>query len=228
MQIRLNLKIFIFIILFIITRQIEIYGILMLFAMIHELGHMLVGILLGFKPNSLNIMPFGVSVGFRVTCKNYNHKIGKANLLAVKKLIIALAGPLTNLIITIIYLVADLSFLGLDRQLVIYGNILLGIFNLIPIYPLDGGRIIKNILHILYGLEEAYHYTNMISNITIAILTAVTSIGILYFKNIGILLILGYLWFLVIKENRKYKNKIKIYEVLHIQERKKKETYNQV
>lgn len=49
MQIRLNLKIFIFIILFIITRQIEIYGVLMLFAIIHELGHMVAGVLLRFQ-----------------------------------------------------------------------------------------------------------------------------------------------------------------------------------
>lgn len=48
MQIRLNLKIFIFIILFIVTRQIEIYGVLMLFAIVHELGHMIAGVLLRF------------------------------------------------------------------------------------------------------------------------------------------------------------------------------------
>ena len=57
MKIRLHLKIFVFIAIFILTRQIKIYGILMLFAVIHELGHMLTGILLGFKPSSLEIMP---------------------------------------------------------------------------------------------------------------------------------------------------------------------------
>lgn len=41
MQIKINLKIFIFLILFILTNQIEIYGILMLFATVHELGHLL-------------------------------------------------------------------------------------------------------------------------------------------------------------------------------------------
>lgn len=60
MKIRLNLKIFIFIAIFIVTRQIEIYGVLMLFAILHELGHMLAGILLGFKPNSIEIMPFRI------------------------------------------------------------------------------------------------------------------------------------------------------------------------
>ena len=50
LKIRLHLKIFVFIAIFILTRQIKEYGILMLFALLHELGHMLAGICLGFKP----------------------------------------------------------------------------------------------------------------------------------------------------------------------------------
>lgn len=216
MRIRINLKIFLFVLIFILTKQIKIYGILMLFAFIHELGHMIVGILLGFKPEKLEIMPYGVSVGFKVKCEDYNKKIKKGNMLAIKKLIIALAGPLTNFIITIIFLMVNISFFGIERELVIYSNILIGIFNLIPIYPLDGGRVIKNILHMIVGLQNSYEYTNQISKITVCILTAICSIAILYIKNVAILLILAYLWYLVIAENRKYNRKKEIYEKANI------------
>lgn len=216
MRIRINLKIFIFILVFLLTNQIKIYGILLLFALIHELGHMLVGILLGFKPVKLEIMPYGLSVGFEVKCEDYNKKIKKGNMLSIKKLIIALAGPITNLIITIIFLLFNITFLGIERELVIYSNILIGIFNLIPIYPLDGGRIIKNILHIIVGLKKSYEYTEQISKITICLLTAICSIVILYIRNIAILIILAYLWYLVITENRKYKKKKKLYEKSNI------------
>lgn len=216
MRIRINLKIFLFVLIFILTKQIKIYGILMLFAFIHELGHMIVGILLGFKPEKLEIMPYGVSVGFNVKCEDYNKKIKKGNMLAIKKLIIALAGPLTNFIITIIFLMANINFFGIERELVIYSNILIGIFNLIPIYPLDGGRAIKNILHITVGLQNSYEYTNQISKITICLLTGVCSIAILYIRNVAILLILAYLWYLVIVENRKYNRKKEIYEKANI------------
>ncbi len=212
MKIRIHLKIFIFILIFLITNQIKIYGILMLFALIHELGHMLVGILLGFKPTKLEVMPYGVSVAFDVKYEDYNKKIRKGNMLAIKKLIIALAGPLTNFIITVIFLTSNIRFFGIERELVIYANILIGIFNLIPIYPLDGGRVIKNILHILVGLQASYEYTNQISKITICLLTGICSIAILYIRNIALLLILAYLWYLIIIENRKYNRKKEIYE----------------
>ena len=212
MKIRLHLKIFVFIAIFIVTRQIGIYGILMLFALFHELGHMLAGILLGFKPNSLEIMPLGLSIGFESKLENYNRKIKKGTLLTLKKTIIAASGPLTNLLFIIVFLLFPISFLGISRDIVIYANILIAIFNLIPIYPLDGGRIAKYILNITEGRAKAYKYTNLISNITISMLTAISSIAVLYFKNVAILLILGYLWLLVIKENKRYKNKKVLYE----------------
>ena len=210
MRIRINLKIFIFILIFLLTKQIKIYGILMLFALIHELGHIIVGVILGFKPTKLEIMPYGISVGFKIKCEDYNKKIKKGNMLAIKKVIIALAGPLTNLILTIIFLTVTINFFGIERNLVIYSNILIGAFNLLPIYPLDGGRITKNILHIIIGLKSSYQYTNQIAKITICLLTAASSILILYIRNIGILLILVYLWYLVIIEDRKYTRKMLI------------------
>ena len=212
MKIKFNLQILIFIILFIITRQIKIYGILILFALIHECGHMITGILLGFKPLNLEIMPLGVSVSFNVEPKNYNKKIKKGSILVIKKLIIALMGPITNLVFVIFYCINDMKFLGISREFVIYSNILIGLFNLVPIYPLDGGRIVKNIIHIFYGIKESYKLTNTISNITIILLTAVSSISILYFENIAILIIVVYLWALVIIENKKYRNRMIIME----------------
>ena len=80
MQIKINLQIFLFIIIFALTHQIEIYGWIMLFAFIHELGHMLAGMLLGLKPKSLNFMPFGISVTF----ETYGYK----RLIEIKKILI--------------------------------------------------------------------------------------------------------------------------------------------
>ena len=74
MRFRIDLKIFIFLIIFYFTRQIEIYSILMLFALIHELGHLLAGLLVGMQPEKLELMPFGVAISFKIKPEEYNKK----------------------------------------------------------------------------------------------------------------------------------------------------------
>ncbi len=214
MQIKINLKIFFFIIIFCLTRQIEIYGILMLFAFFHELGHLFAGVILGYKPRSLSINPVGLSIAFYVKADDYNEKVRKGNVLALKKLIIALSGPCVNFIIVILFLLFDIQLFNIPREIVIYSNILIGLFNLIPIYPLDGGRILKNLLHIFDGLKNTYTYVNIVSNACAIVLTMFASVIIVYLKNISILIIIGYLWYLVINENKLYSQRVKMYEIV--------------
>ena len=210
MRFRIDLKIFIFLVLFYFTKQIEIYALIMIFAIIHELGHLVAGILMGMKPEKIELMPFGLSVSFKINVNEYNKKIKKGNNLEIKKILIALAGPLTNLIIILITYRLKIDII--KSMLIIYTNFLIMIFNLLPIYPLDGGRILKGILHISFGKRKSEKYINNISKITVIIITAITSILILYVQNISFILIDIYLWYLIIKEDFIYKKREEIYK----------------
>ena len=210
MRFRIDLKIFIFLVLFYFTKQIELYAFIMIFAFIHELGHLIAGILMGMKPEKLEIMPFGVSISFKINVKEYNKKIKKGNALEIKKIVVALAGPITNLIIILI--TYNLKLEMIRSLMIIYTNFLIMLFNLLPIYPLDGGRILKGILHINSGKIKAEKYMNDISNITMIVITAVSSILVLYIQNISIVLIDLYLVYLVVKENLKYRRKMVLFE----------------
>lgn len=212
MRFRIDLKIFIFLILFYFTKQIELYATIMFFCIIHELGHLFAGVLLGMKPEKLELMPFGLSVSFKLYPKDYNKKIGKSNLLEIKKILVAVAGPLTNCIIVIISKTGRIVFL--DNEIFIYANLLIMLFNLIPIYPLDGGRILKSLLSLEFGRKRAREYSNSISNASIIILTIISSIAIYYFKNIAIFLIISFLWLLVIRENKINRKIINTYEII--------------
>ena len=209
MRFKIDLKIFIFLIIFLFTRQIEVYATIMFFAIIHELGHLLAGLLLGMKPEKMEIKPYGISLSFKILYEDYNKKVKQGNLLELKKIIVALAGPITNVII--ILLIWNIEMAIINKLLIIYSNILLILFNLLPIYPLDGGRIFKGILYILFGKRKAEKYTNNMSFACLLLLTLISSILVYYLKNISIFLIIVCLWIIYIKQDLIYRRRNKIY-----------------
>lgn len=213
MKIRIDLKIIIFLILFYLTNQIRIYLIILFFCIIHELGHLFTGLALKLKPENIEIMPYGLSVKLKTNPKDVNKKIGKGNILEVKKIIIALAGPIVSLALSIIFLYIDPIFI--TKQDAVYSNILILLFNLIPLYPLDGGRIIKSILHIKYGNKFSKKFVYIMSNIIMIILSFIFSIAVFYFQNIAYFLICILLWIITLEENKKYRNYIKLNDILN-------------
>lgn len=213
MKFRIDLKIFLFVLLFFITNQIKMYAMIMVFAIIHELGHLLAGILLGMQPDKLEINPFGVSIDFNIKRKDYMRKIKKGNLLELKKILVAFAGPFVNGIIILILCFIHIS--PYDKMLMIFSNWTLILFNILPIYPLDGGRIVKGILYLLKGKYKAEEYIYHISHITLILLTAIGSIGILFINNIAIFLVIMFLWVLQLREDKIYKNRKVLYEIIN-------------
>ena len=212
MRFKVDLKIFLFLLIFYFTNQIDAYLLILVFAIIHEMGHLLSGLLLGMKPSKIELKPYGVSISFKIKPDDYNIKILKGNLLEIKKIIVATAGPITNLLIIFIVLQLNMNmFLGLK---IIYSNLLVFLFNLIPFYPLDGGRILKGILHIILGKRKSENYTNRISFICLIIFTAIGSIAIFYIQNIAFFIIIICLWIMYVKEDIIHKRKNKIYNLI--------------
>ena len=188
MRIRIDLKLLIFLILLYFTNQIRIYLIIMLFCILHEFGHIIFGLILKMKPEKIEIMPLGLSVSFYKSLKDNS----------LEEIFVALAGPIMSLALVILSYKIDFNFIS--KQEAVYSNILILIFNLLPIYPLDGGRIIRGILHITLGSIKADALINKISKATIILLTVISSIAVYYYKNLAIFLVCIFLWYLTLKE----------------------------
>ena len=66
----------------------------------------------------------------------------------------------------------------------------------------------------IYGNKKSYSLISFIGKVTLAILTLFYSVFILKFKNIGVVVILIYLWYLKIKEDKKINRLIKLYDCI--------------
>ncbi|MCI8393071.1 MAG: hypothetical protein HFJ23_04515 [Clostridia bacterium] len=115
---------------------------------------------------------------------------------------------MVNLIFIILFVI-----FGVNSEL-IYVNILIFLFNMITIYPLDGGRILKYILCFFVGRFKALRITNILSNLTAIILTIFIFVLSIYFKNIAYVFMNIYILIILIVENKKYRIKKEMYKIL--------------
>lgn len=203
MKIDVNFGFVLITILICFLYKINIYFIFLISILLHEMAHMIVGVCLGLKIKKIMFNPLGVCLEF----------IGyRENKKTIKRIIINLSGPLFNFIFAII-----ISHLNIEYKLKIdlfYTNLLLGIFNLLPIIPLDGGKILKEILSIKFGYKNANIYSMNISKILLIFISLSYSILIFKIKNVFLFFIIIYLWYLQIIEEKKLRTLIRVYNII--------------
>lgn len=188
MRIKVDVKIFFIIILYIFMQSTKIFALTFIFILLHELGHLVTGITIGLKVKKINIHISGLSVEFENYWKQRN----------ANKIVVDIAGPLINIIALVIAII-------IKQEEIAYINLLLAIVNLLPIYPLDGGQILRTLLRKRFTYKETINFIESISQYTLIILTAIASCYLLIGKNIGIFIAILYLWTIIFKEKRKNK-----------------------
>ncbi|KAB3535907.1 hypothetical protein F8154_05155 [Alkaliphilus pronyensis] len=141
---RLLLPFFLFSFLFGYLREMLI---IFLVVFIHEIAHLLVAKSLSITINEIELFPFGGVA-----------KLEKDIYLeAFKEILIACAGPILNLIF---FLITEFILLNHFKESYYLNffkitNIAIGLFNLIPIYPLDGGRVLRGALSMFLSIQKS-------------------------------------------------------------------------
>lgn len=154
---------------------------ILLAAALHEGAHALCILLLGGR-----IREFRISgLGGHLIADNRHFSYGK-------EIAVALAGPLTNVLVAFATVRLSGLFASEAAMHMFAGfNLLLGLFNLFPVHPLDGGRIVRALALLTLGPGDGERLARFVS---IFFSLLVIALGVLLFRRSGFnvsLLILG-------------------------------------
>jgi Zn-dependent protease/CBS domain-containing protein len=113
--------------------------------LLHELGHSVVALRYKIPVRSITLFLFGGVA-----------QIGAEPPSAIAEFLIAIAGPIVSLVLTGIFCIVQPLLAGMVPLLALakylaYINLALVVFNLIPGYPLDGGRVFRAIVWAITG-----------------------------------------------------------------------------
>lgn len=151
--------------------------------LIHELAHAYVAIKLGYEVSEVYIDIFNGAAMMDINNINDRDSVR-----------IISAGPLSNVILYLLSLILIYIFGPNDfLQKMAIVNFLIFIFNILPIYPMDGGRLLRSYLTIFTKNKNKSITISAIISLVLSILLLIYSITILSFFTILFSLLFIYL-----------------------------------
>ena len=155
---------------------VKLYFLYVFFIILHEVAHMIVAKHFGYLPEKLKLTMFGASLE------------GFDDFLLFDEIKIIVAGPLFNLFVVIgCYLsfwFYPETFEFLNDILLVNQSIL--IFNLLPIFPLDAGRILLCCLAVRRGRRGALILVKKFSLLVILVMFCVSIVSFFFLFNFAL------------------------------------------
>ena len=152
------------IVLFTSPQFAVVYAGVFFLVLLHECGHCLAAQHYNMPIHSITLYPFGGAARMEIPRE------------PMKELVIALAGPAVNLLLIPLFMALGsvhsiLAILG-------YYNMVLLVFNLIPAFPMDGGRVLRSCL--AHFLKDHTRATTIAARIGQFIAGAFAIIGLMH------------------------------------------------
>ena len=164
-----------------------LFFIIAMSVLLHEMGHVVVAKKFGLETGKVVLYPIGGIAFLKGDPAHTGHEIE-----------IALAGPAVNFALAVIGLII-FKFTGHSEFFLF--NILMGIFNLFPAYPMDGGRVLRSILSKKFGFMLATKISMFVS----CIFSIMFFIIGIYYGLISLPIISFVLIFMVYEESKRLK-----------------------
>lgn len=153
------------------------YTLLVAASLIHELGHVICMVVCGKRIEAVTIVPGGFDIRYSGGHDSYWADIA-----------ITLCGPGANLAVSV-------AFLGIQSRMTDYFigiNLVLCLFNMLPVYPLDGGRALHLVMECLLGPDRAW---SAFSFVSIAVSFAMSASAMYFFvpgKSLWPIVVFGF------------------------------------
>ena len=140
---------------------------------LHEMGHTSAALLLGKRILSVRIVPTGINI------------ILSAPSSYAEELFIAAAGPLMNALYALIAVYMPYTLGATVRGV----SLFLALFNLLPLSPLDGGRILTALLSPFFASALLRSFSSFCNLLLLTILW-IFSLYIFFYSGINFMLLL--------------------------------------
>lgn len=142
--------------------MIKEFAMIISIILFHELGHLIASRIYNWNLDKIAIYPFG-------GCVKFDEKVNRKTK---EELIILISGPLAQIIYFIIVSFLAQKGIMTYRNYQIFENYhyTLLVFNLLPIYPLDGGRILNLSLNNYLPYKKSNKLASIISIIIILLM----------------------------------------------------------
>ncbi|MBO5102477.1 MAG: M50 family metallopeptidase [Clostridia bacterium] len=176
----------------------------LLTVILHEFAHAFVANKLGYKLNQINLMPHGASLS------------GDNRFFSARdEILVAIAGPLLNLILAVLgcafwWLFPTTYFY---TQQFVYANVITAVINCLPIFPLDGGRVLLAVLSKNGQRTQAIKKVRMLGIILSSLILVGFVITVFFVPNYTMLIFGSFLFVTsILEDKRAYYSHIGIFE----------------
>lgn len=143
----------------------------------HEYAHYFVAKLLGYKLKNICLLPYGAQLNLSKSIFNSKDEI-----------LIAIAGPLLNLVLAVVCIALWWIFpvTYVYTQMFVQANMIIAVFNLLPLVPLDGSRVLLAVLNGFGKRAVGYKVLNVLNIVVAFALFAVFLLSAFYCVNLSL------------------------------------------
>ena len=143
--------------IFILIGRFKFIIYFMMLISIHELGHILVSLIFKWKIDKIILLPFG-------GLTKYNNLI---NISLLEEFLVSISGIIFQLMFyKVIHTYIDYKYFSYTHYFII-------MFNLLPIYPLDGSKLLNILFNKITSFKNSILLTIIVSYISIILLSFV-------------------------------------------------------